>query len=64
MGGPRPDPSSGWQRDNALTEFVNGSLHTRRDEAAAQRALDLIESDHFRTTATQMLEKWQAGKAK
>ena len=64
MGGPRPDPSSGWQRDNALTEFVNGSLHTRRDEAAAQRALDLIESDNFRTTATQMLEKWQAGKAK
>jgi hypothetical protein len=55
---------SGWQRDNALTEFVNGSLHSRRDEAAAQRALDLIESDHFRTAATQTMEKWQAGKAK
>lgn len=55
---------SGWQRDNALTEFVNGSLHSRRDAAAAQRALDLIESDHFRTAATQTLEKWQAGQSK
>ena len=54
----------GWQRDNALTEFVNGSLHSRRDAAAAQRALDLIESDHFRTAATQTLEKWQAGQSK
>jgi hypothetical protein len=55
---------SGWQRDNALTEFINGSLHSRSDEAAAQRALDLIESEHFRAGATQMLAKWQAGKAK
>lgn len=55
---------SGWQRDNALTEYINGSLHNRRDEAAAQRALDLIESDHFRASATQMFEKWQATNSK
>jgi hypothetical protein len=32
--------------------------------AAAQRALDLIESEHFRDGATQMLAKWQAGQTK
>ncbi len=55
---------SGWKRDNALAEYINGTLHNRNDETAAQRALDLIESEHFRTAATQMLEKWQAAQSK
>lgn len=53
----------GWKRDNAFLEMVNRAVHTLSDEAAARRALEQIESEHFRAQAADMIDKAKANKA-
>ena len=55
---------AGWKRDNALTEYVNSSLHTRNDPAAAQWAMEMIEQPGFRETAGGMKAEWEAATKK
>lgn len=53
----------GWKRDNAFLEMVNRAAHTLSDEAAARRALEQIESEHFRAQAAAMIEEAKNKKA-
>lgn len=49
---------AGWKRDNALVEYVNSSLHNRKDSDAAAWAMERIESEHFLSTAEEMKNGW------
>lgn len=53
---------AGWKRDNALTEYVNNSLHFRRDEQAAAWAIERIDGAHFKETATTLQNRWRQQK--
>ena len=55
---------AGWKRDNALAEYVNSSLNTRKDAAAAQWAMERIQSPGFRSTAEAMQAEWEASRSK
>lgn len=55
---------AGWKRDNALVEYVNSSLHTRKDSIAAEWAIERIEGEHFLGTAEEMKKGWEASKKK
>jgi hypothetical protein len=55
---------AGWKRDNALVEYVNSSLNTRKDPAAAAWAMERIESDHFLGAAEEMKSGWEASNKK
>lgn len=52
---------SGWKRDNALLEYINGSLNYRSNETEAVWAIGQIENPAFKSSAqnrhTQWLEK-------
>ena len=51
---------SGWKRDNMLTEYVQRALYGKGGVAEATRALERIESDHFRAQADAMIQKRQS----
>lgn len=55
---------TGWKRDNALVEYVNSSLNTRKDPAAAEWATERIGSEHFLSTAEEMRKGWDASNKK
>jgi hypothetical protein len=50
---------SGWKRDNGYVEYINRAIHVLSDESAALRAIERIESEHFKGQAGQMISVWR-----
>lgn len=48
------DLPSGWKRDNGLVTLIQTYLNWRREEGEIRALYNLIESEHFRTSADEM----------